>query len=110
MSRSQHGPADFFNDHKRFRRGLRPVHHLSADTDTRVLTGEGTQTLCYRQDATSISPDLSEPHDAQSAVAVDTQKAYEEIRLGKLPPGKHIWQAPYRSDWALVIGSWPAQD
>jgi len=100
----------FFNDHKRFQRGLQPAPHLSADADTRVLARGHTQIIYYRENATSISVDLSELRGAQIAIAVDTKTAYEEIRAGTISPGKHLWQAPYRSDWALAIGSWPSQE
>jgi len=80
------------------------------DADTRVLTRDHTQTIYYRQDATSIRLDLSELRRTQIAIAVDTKKAYEEIRVEAFSPGKHLWKAPYRSDWALAIGSWRSPD
>jgi hypothetical protein len=35
--------------------------------------------------------DLSGAAEALHAVAVDTTKAYREIDLGSLRPGKHTW-------------------
>ena len=102
--------ATFFNDHKRFRRGMHPAPHLGTDADTRVLALGHTQYVFYRENATSMRLDLSEMTAAQVAIAVDAKEVYAEIRLGTLAPGKHLWQAPYRSDWAIAVGSWSSQN
>ena len=40
----------------------------------------------------------------QRAVAVDALRAYKEIDVGPLAPGKHRWKAPRKSDWAIAVG------
>ena len=60
----------------------------------------------YREDATSIRLDLSGMPAPQPAVAVDALKPYGELDLGRLPPKKQTWQAPYKSDWAIAVGEW----
>ena len=39
------------------------------------------------------------------AVAVDAKKHYQEIDLGSLNSSNQTWNAPYRSDWAIAVGS-----
>jgi hypothetical protein len=46
----------------------------------------------------------------QPAVAVDTKKEYRERGIGTLRPGKHTWQAPHKSDWAIAVGTCPMAD
>jgi hypothetical protein len=41
----------------------------------------------------------------QPAIAVDTQKAYQELDLGLLKPGNQQWTAPYPSTWAIAVGA-----
>jgi hypothetical protein len=108
--------ATFFRDKKRFRRDFirdntladprrgttevpepPPVSVCLRDSDTKHL-------IFYKEHATLVGMDLAEMQGPQPAVAVDTQKAYEEIDLGVLAPGKHKWKAPYRSDWAIAVG------
>jgi hypothetical protein len=38
------------------------------------------------------------------AVAVDARRAYRELALGELAPGVRVFEAPYRSDWAVAVG------
>ena len=44
----------------------------------------------------------------EKAVAVDAKKPYAEISLGELRPRKNTWKAPYKSDWAVAVGEFPA--
>jgi hypothetical protein len=63
--------------------------------------------LFYREGTSTITMNLSGMNGAQTAVAVDTKQTYQEITIGQLTPGQHTWQAPYISDWAISVGSFP---
>ncbi len=69
------------------------------------LANLGGQTfLFYAEDAEEMMLDLTEMDKAHPAAAVDTCQAYLEIPLGELAPNKQNWSAPYKSDWAIVVG------
>ena len=57
----------------------------------------------YKEDTTSIRMDLSKMPKAQPAIAVDALKPYHEIDLGQLSPKEHLWNPPYKSDWAIAV-------
>ena len=60
--------------------------------------------VLYKEDASSIQLNLSEMSGSQSAVAIDTKLSYAEIDLGRLNPIDQVWNAPYKSDWAIAVG------
>jgi hypothetical protein len=60
--------------------------------------------IFYKEDSSSIRMDLAEMDGDQLAVAVDTRLEYAEINLGLLQPGNQTWEAPYASDWIVVVG------
>lgn len=68
-----------------------------------VSPGHGLY-IFYKEDASSLRMDLSGLGNPQTAIAVDTKKAYEEIDLGMLAPQEQVWTAPYESDWAVAVG------
>jgi len=58
----------------------------------------------YKEDTDSITMNLAELPSGIRAVAVDTRKPYEEIELtGMNPAPGQVFNAPYRSDWAVAI-------
>lgn len=62
--------------------------------------------ICYKEDTSRITMDLSEMKGSLKAVAVDTKKPYKEIKLTDLQPQKaQSFKAPYLSDWAIVISN-----
>lgn len=65
---------------------------------------ECTRVLVYQEGTRKIRLDLSRMSAPQAAVAVDTTRPYEEIRLGRLPARAQVWEAPRQSDWAIAIG------
>ena len=65
----------------------------------------GKHLLFYSERCASLTIDLTGMSTAQPAVAVDTREGYHEIDLGILKPGKHTWQAPHESDWAIAVGN-----
>jgi hypothetical protein len=92
--------AGFFND--RFQNNMQRANQL---TDGWCLKHADNQKyIFYKEDASSISLNLSEMNGSQPAVAVDTKSSYQEIVQGNLSAGDQVWNAPYQSDWALAIG------
>ncbi len=61
----------------------------------------------YREDTDRITMELGRAPGPLPAVAVDTTKPYREFAIGLLKPGKHVWKAPHKSDWALAVGRFP---
>jgi hypothetical protein len=92
--------ARFFEH--RFLNGMVPAPDLSDGLCLRVPAG--THFVFYKEDAASLSMDLSAMSGRQPAVAVDACKPYREIPLGQLEPRAQTWRAPYRSDWAIAVG------
>ena len=73
-------------------------------TDGVCLTVPGKIYVFYKEDANSIKMDLSNMTSPMPAVAVDTKSAYKEISLGTFTPsGDHVFEAPHKSDWAIVL-------
>ena len=72
-----------------------------------LASPDRTRYLVYKEDATSIRLDLSGMAGAQKAVAVDACKPYQELPLGTFEPSARTWTCPYRSDWAVAVGSYP---
>jgi hypothetical protein len=69
-----------------------------------LRTSDSTRLVFYREDASSLEMDLSEMPEPLPGVAVDALKPYAERELGALEPGRHSWDAPYPSDWAVAVG------
>jgi hypothetical protein len=40
---------------------------------------------------------------------VMVKKPYEVIDFGSFTPDKHIWEAPYLSDWVIAIGKFDSK-
>jgi hypothetical protein len=81
---------------------MTPAADISNGVGLRVPAG--THYVVYKEDTDSIELDLSRMAGGQEAVAVDAEKPYREIRLGRLAAKKQTWTAPYRSDWAIAVG------
>ncbi|MFQ5676055.1 MAG: hypothetical protein ACE5G1_09180, partial [bacterium] len=47
---------------------------------------------------------------SHSAVAVDTKLTYAELDLGRLDPIDQVWNAPYKSDWAIAVGNFSTDE
>ncbi len=75
-----------------------------------LKSADGIHVLFYKEDAEWIHMDLSKLASPLVAIAVDTNKSYAEIGLGKLHPEKQSWQAPYKSDWAVAVGVFAGRD
>lgn len=92
----------------RFTRGMSRWSRRRADPREDVLAlcspAEGRY-LFYREDADGFELDLQSMPASSRAVAVDARRSYEERDLGELAPGVHSFEAPYRSDWAVAVGS-----
>lgn len=108
--------ATFFRDKRRFRRDLVRDKSLADPYKETTEVPEAlpisvclrnpaqTHFVFYKERCASVGMDLSRMEGPQSAIAVDTLKAYKEIDLGILSSRKHEWKAPYRSDWAVAVG------
>lgn len=82
--------------------GLEPADDL-ADAPA-LANEEGSRAIVYAQDRERIELDLTGAAGPLRAVAVDARSGrYEELELGVLEPGKHVWEAPHASDWALSL-------
>ena len=62
------------------------------------------QYVFYGEDVETIEMDLTGMRGGETAVAIDTRLAYQEIPLGELMPATQTWTAPYQSDWAIAVG------
>lgn len=79
-------------------------------TDGFCLKVPGKLMVFYKEDTESLQMDLSElstvAEDTHPPVAVDTQKEYKEIEIHGLEAlSGQVFQAPYRSDWAIAVGN-----
>jgi hypothetical protein len=93
--------ADFFK--KRFTLDAEPALELTNGHCLKRRTGE--HFVFYREDTNSIQMDLSRMNGDRPAIAVDTLRRYREISLGRLSTKNQTWSAPYKSDWAIAVGS-----
>lgn len=60
--------------------------------------------IFYKEATATLQMNLAGMAGPQRAVAVDTQKPYAELDLGRLNPTSQTWTAPYVSDWAIAVG------
>jgi hypothetical protein len=74
-----------------------------------LATRDRKHLVFYSEDTERIMMDLSGMSGSQPAVAVDTEKTYREIDIGPLKAGKQTLKAPYKSDWAIAVGAFPAR-
>jgi hypothetical protein len=73
-----------------------------------LRTPEGDRLVFYKEDAASIRIDLGDGREIPEAIAVDTKKPYEEIPVANVDSRSDSWITPYRSDWAVAVGPFPA--
>ncbi|MBS3735386.1 MAG: hypothetical protein KGY99_10765, partial [Phycisphaerae bacterium] len=98
----------FWNHNFRLKLDMARANDL---TDAYALaTPDNQHYVFYAEDTDRITMDLSDMDGPQPAVAVDTKKAYREIDIGPLRPGKQTWKAPNKSDWAIAVGKFPGRD
>lgn len=88
----------------RFLVDMKRANSLSDNSDAMILR-DGDHAVFYRENTTSIHIDLSGMSGPQPVIAVDTLGHYEEIPVGTLDAREHTWTAPYKSDWALAVGT-----
>lgn len=91
----------FFED--RFSADLQRCNTLTDGVG--LMSPDGKRLIFYAEDAETIDIDLSGMPGAQPAVAVDARLPYSEISIGTVAPARQTWIAPYRSDWAIAVGS-----
>ncbi len=73
------------------------------------IEGTGTEPPLSRvmrlEDTEAIEIDLKNAPVTLRAVAVDANKAYQEVDLGEIVTQGNTWTAPYPSDWAIALGN-----
>jgi hypothetical protein len=89
----------FWDDHKRFHRDLVVT---SAGGDGMILSAGSKIQVVYKENAVEVRFNVERPA-SRTAKAVDTRKSYKEIRLPEIQKGENLFNAPYESDWAIVI-------
>ncbi|MBW8042242.1 MAG: DUF4038 domain-containing protein [Planctomycetes bacterium] len=75
-----------------------------------LKTSDRKHYVFYKEDADSIRLDLSKLAGKGEAVAVDAKKAYQETKVGALISKKHVWKAPYVSDWGIAVGNFGSDE
>lgn len=93
----------FWHPKKRFWLNMRRANGIGKGSYM-LSVPSGKNWIFYKEDAASITMDLSGMPGAQPGIAIDTKKEYKELKIGMLDVKKHIWNAPYRSDWAIAVG------
>ena len=93
----------FWHVKNRFKLDMQRANGMSKGSYV-LSAASGEKCIFYKENASSINMDLSAMSGAQPAIAVDTKKEYKEVKIGTLGPKKHVWKAPYRSDWAIAVG------
>jgi len=93
----------FWHTNKRFRLDMQRANHLGEGSYV-LSAPSGKHCVFYKENASSIHMDLSAMPGEQPAIAVDTKKRYNEIKIGVLSAEEQVWKAPYRSDWAVAVG------
>ena len=91
--------AQFFDN--RFKKDMQAATQGEAKY---LATPDQSQVLIYQEDAEAIEISLKNAPAQLRAVAVDANKAYQEIELGEIKTQGNTWKAPYPSDWALALG------
>ncbi len=93
----------FWHEKDRFLLDMQRANAM-AEPGHALLSSAAQSAVLYCENTESVAMDLSALSQRQPAIAVDTKKECKEIALGELSPGRHTWEAPYRSDWALAVG------
>jgi len=94
----------FWHDKGRFLLDMERANGLS-DAGYVLKSADKKHYVFYEEDASSVRMDLSGMAGSQPAVAVDTKAEYKEIEVGALGARVQNWKPPYRSDWAIAVGS-----
>ena len=89
----------FWNNH--FILGMKSIYH----TDTPMLISPDEKKLIiYQEETDKVNLDFTKLQGKVfQAVAIDTKKEYKEIKLKGLKTSGKIWEAPYASDWVVII-------
>lgn len=74
--------------------------------ELQLSSSDSVHFIIYREDTDFVRLQLESMDGSQPAVAVDTKKAYKEIKIGDILPGMFTWEAPYLSDWVIAVGDY----
>jgi CubicO group peptidase (beta-lactamase class C family) len=94
----------FWHTNKRFKLDMQRANNLTRDGYV-LRVPSNTHYVFYSENTSSVRMDLTDMVGAQSGIAVDTKTEYDELDIGTLGSKEHVWKAPYRSDWAIAVGS-----
>ncbi len=82
------------------------ANNLSSTSNVRVLKSSNNRRyVFYKENTSSFNANLSGMNGSQSAIAVDTKKAYAEVSLGTLSSSNQTISLPYSSDWVVAVGN-----
>ncbi len=84
-------------------RFLKDMAWDNSGTDGYCLQNGTSNYVYYKEDTSSLTYTIA--GGSKRVVAVDTKKAYAEIRLGTIENGSHTYNPPYVSDWAIAVGT-----
>jgi hypothetical protein len=88
----------FWNDRNRFKKDMEPDN---SRTDGYCLREGDKYYVFYKEDTDKLMYGFD--GRTKKVVAVDTKKPYQEIDLGRMKPGDHVFNAPHVSDWAIAV-------
>jgi hypothetical protein len=88
----------FWNDRDRFKKDMEPDN---SQTDGYCLRDGDKYYVFYKEDTDKLMYGFD--GRSKKVVAVDTKKPYQEIDLGRMKQGDHVFNAPYVSDWAIAV-------
>lgn len=90
-------------------RFLKEMQTVYEGPELRLVTPDGSNAIVYREDSDIVRLRLSGMSGPLPVVAVDAKKPYAEVEVGVLDAEDQVWEAPYRSDWAIAVGEFPAR-
>ena len=93
----------FWDTKKRFLSDMQVANNLT--NGFALKSNDNANYIFYKENTDYLQMNLSGMSGSQNAIATDTKKSYQEINIGVLNPINFTWDAPYRSDWAIAIGS-----
>jgi len=93
----------FFED--RFTNDMDVIELLNSPELRCLKNPDNTRIIFYQEDTDHIETTSLNPKGNLPAVAIDTKRAYEEIKITPQSGDTFSWKAPYKSDWAIAIGT-----
>ena len=89
--------SEFWNDEERFKKDMEPDNALTNGYCLR----EGNRIFVYYIEDSDVL-EYSFKGKKKDVIAIDTRKEYREIPLGRKTAGEYVFEALYKSDWAIA--------